>query len=119
MKAHGFNVYLSPVTSEMTKVSYIWKAATAGLAALLVMTAFESVKALSFKQLTLWESHGITIAFTAALVFTLGAIFLRREQVKLNTSTALSDSLFESLPGVVCIFNASGIIRRWNSNFLG
>ena len=25
----------------------------------------------------------------------------------------------ESLPGVVCIFNASGIIRRWNSNFLG
>jgi len=25
----------------------------------------------------------------------------------------------ESRPGVVCVFDSSGNIRRWNSNFLG
>jgi hypothetical protein len=25
----------------------------------------------------------------------------------------------ESLPGVVCVFDSSGKLRRWNSNFLG
>jgi PAS domain S-box-containing protein len=103
----------------MSKAPYLLKAMAAGSVALLVMTAFESAKALSFTHLSLWQSHAITILFSATLVFTLSAIFLRREQRKLNTSNALSDSLQESLPGVVCIFNASGIIRRWNTNFLG
>ncbi len=103
----------------MSKAPYLWKAMIAGSAALAVMTAFETVKAITLKHLTLWQSHGITIAFTATLVLTLSAIFLRREHKKLSASNALFDSLMESLPGVVCIFNASGVIRRWNSNFLG
>ena len=64
VKAHGFNIRLRPATSfEMSKAPYLWKAMAAGSAALAVMAVFESVKQLTFKHLTLWESHGITIAF--------------------------------------------------------
>jgi PAS domain S-box-containing protein len=52
-------------------------------------------------------------------VFLLSSFFLRREQAKLNASIALSDSLMESLPGVVCVFDAFGKVQRWNTNFLG
>ena len=34
-------------------------------------------------------------------------------------SSALNQSLMESLPGVVCVFDSWGNIGRWNSNFLG
>ncbi len=86
---------------------------------MLFTTAYEATKQFIFRNITIWESHGITILFCGLLVFFLTAVFLRREATKLTASIALSDSLMESLPGVVCIFNASGNIRRWNDNFLG
>jgi two-component system, sensor histidine kinase and response regulator len=67
----------------------------------------------------LWQSHILTIIYCAALVYFLTAVFLRREQVKLKASMTLSDSLMENLPGAVCMFNASGVVRRLNNNFLG
>ena len=104
---------------EMTKLSYLWKPAVAASVAVLVMTAFEATKTLTLTHVTLWGSHAITILFVAMLVFGLSAIFQRRERARLDASIGLSDSLIESLPGVVCVFNSSGNIRRWNTNFLG
>ena len=103
----------------MSKPPYIWKAAVAGTAIMLVTALFETAKAISFTHLTLWQSRTMTILFTGAVTFILSVIFLRREEARLTASRSLSDSLTESLPGVVCIFNASGVIRRWNTNFLG
>jgi PAS domain S-box-containing protein len=96
-----------------------WKAIAAGFVAFLVMTAYEAIKEAGFSNLTLRQSHLITILFCTTLVLFLSAFFFRREQAKLNASIALSDSLMESLPGVVCVFDASGSVRRWNTNFLG
>ncbi|HET7204948.1 MAG TPA: PAS domain S-box protein, partial [Terriglobales bacterium] len=96
-----------------------WKAVAAGFAAFLVMTAYEAIKEASLSNLTPRQSHIFTVVFCATLVLFLSAMFFRREQAKLNASIALSDSLMESLPGVVCVFDASGNVRRWNTNFLG
>ncbi|HLJ79216.1 MAG TPA: diguanylate cyclase [Acidobacteriaceae bacterium] len=38
---------------------------------------------------------------------------------RLGMAISLSEALMESLPAVVCIFNASGQVRRCNTNFLG
>src|ERR1700746_3282138 len=104
---------------EMPKLHYLWKASAAGLAGLLATTAYEAIKQQRFSNITLWQSHIITILFCGILVFFLSAMFLRREQVKLRASIALSDSLMESVPAVVCVFDAGGNVRRWNKNFLG
>jgi acid phosphatase family membrane protein YuiD len=79
----------------------------------------ELTKQLRFANLTAWESHTVTIVYCATLVFILSAIFLRREEAKGRESRALNELLMESLPGVVCVFDASGNIRRRNKNFLG
>lgn len=38
---------------------------------------------------------------------------------KLEMAITLSEALMENLPAVVCIFNSSRQVRRWNKNFLG
>ena len=91
----------------------------ASLAALLVTGAYEGIKEAIFSDLTRWQSHGITVLFCGIVVFFLSAMFLGREQAKLDESVSLSESLLHSLPGVVCVFDAQGHIRRWNTNFLG
>jgi len=103
----------------MSKIPDLRKAAAAGLAGLLIMTAFEAIKATSGTHLTVWQSRIITIVFVAVLVLFLSTIFLGREQAKLDESRSLSNSLMGSLPGVVVVFNTSGDVRRWNTNFLG
>ena len=109
----------SKLNIDMPKLHYFWKASAAGLAGLLATTAYEVIKQQRFSNITPRQSQVITILFCAILVFFLSAMFLRREQAILNESTALSHSLMESLPGVVCVFDASGLVRRWNTNFLG
>ncbi len=89
------------------------------MAVLLTPAAYETIKQRNFGNLTPWESHTITIFYCATLVFILSALFLQREAANVRESSALKRSLMESLPGVVCIFDSSGNIRRWNSNFLG
>jgi PAS domain S-box-containing protein len=103
----------------MSKLTYLWKAAAAGIAALFLTLAFEATKQEFFPSITKWQSHIITIGFCAIAVFFLSAMFLRREQTKLRASISFSESLMDSLPGIVCVFDASGKVRRWNSNFLG
>ncbi len=44
---------------------------------------------------------------------------LQLSRKRLEMAISLSEALMESLPAVVCIFNASGQVRRWNTNFLG
>ena len=103
----------------MSRMPYLWRATAAGFAALLMTTAYEAIKEATLSSLTPWQSHTITILFCATLVFFLSAIFLRREQAKLAESMTLSESLMESLPGVVCVFDFLGNVKRWNANFLG
>jgi len=94
----------------------------AGFAGLLTTAAYEAINEATLHA-TRWQSHIITILYCAVMVLVLCAVFLRREQVRsagrLHASMALSDSLIESLPGVVCIFDAAGNIKRWNTNFIG
>lgn len=97
----------------------VWKVATAGFATSLVTTAFEVIKSTTFPGISLWQSHIVTVLFCTTLVVIISALIFRREQNALSASRSFSDSLMESLPGVVCIFDASGKIRRWNNNFLG
>ncbi|HEV2728813.1 MAG TPA: SpoIIE family protein phosphatase, partial [Terriglobales bacterium] len=106
----------------MSNESYIWKAASAGLAGLFITAAYVAIKEASFYSLGRWQSHIIAALFCAIVVFMLSAPFLRREQVlaeKLLEAKCLSEALIENLPGVVCIFDAAGKVRHWNSNFLG
>lgn len=49
-------------------------------------------------------------------------MLLHRERLsaeRLRDEKAFSEALIESLPGIVCIAEASGKIRKWNANFLG
>jgi PAS domain S-box-containing protein len=103
----------------MSKVPYLWKAAAAGIAALFLTFAYEAIKQAYYPGLSPWQSHAITIVFCALVVFSLCAIFLKREQAKLSASLYFSESLMNHLPAVVCVFDASGNIRQWNKNFLG
>jgi len=89
------------------------------LAVLLTTAAYEAIRQRNFGNLTPWESHTITIFYCATLVFILSALFLQREAANVHESSALNQSLMESLPGVVCVFDSWGNIGRWNSNFLG
>jgi hypothetical protein len=66
--------------------------------------------------------HIVADIFGAGVVFLLSAAFLRREQrliEKLVATKDLSEKLIETLPGVFCIFDAEGNVRRSNRNFLG
>jgi len=103
--------------AAMSKMNYLWKAATAGLTGLLVMTAFETTKSIVFTHLTLWQSHAITILFCTALVFTLSAVFLRREQGKLKKSISFSEGILEGVPGIFYLINERGELVRWNEAF--
>ena len=109
----------SRLNIEMSKLQYLRKAMAASLAAVLLTSAYEALKEASFSNLTPWQSHSITVLFCGIAVFFLSAMFLRREQAKLEESISLSESLLHSLPGVVCVFDALGNVRRWNTNFLG
>jgi hypothetical protein len=65
--------------------------------------------------------HIVADIFGAGVVFLLSLAFLRREQrliEKLVATKDLSEKLIETLPGVFCIFDAEGNVRRWNRNFL-
>jgi PAS domain S-box-containing protein len=103
----------------MSKHPYLWKAAALGLAGMLSGAVYEASKQIVFRDITLWQSHIFTVLFCGSLVFFLAAVFLRREGVKLKASIDLSNSLMASLPGVICILNASCKIRRWSDSFLG
>ncbi len=104
---------------NIPKLSARWKAAAVGFAALFAATALEEIKQLEIGKLTPWESHAVTIAHCAALAFLLSAVFFRREEAKVRETAALNESLMEGLPGVVCVFDSSGQIRRANTDFLG
>jgi len=106
----------------MFKRSNIYRAAGAALAGVLVMSVYEANDWLAFGGLTKWQLHALVILFSAAAIFFLAGVLLRREQrstEKLRETLALSNALIESLPGVVAIIDASAKIRRWNPNFLG
>ena len=86
------------------------------------MSLYQANDWLASGSLTKWQLHALAILFSAAAVFFLAGVLLRREQrsaEKLRGTLALSDALIESLPGVVAIIDASAKIRRWNLNFLG
>ena len=64
-----------------------------------------------------WLGAFVIVAVTFMVLGTtvVAALFDRR----LSAQVQFSDLLMESLPGVVCIFDERGNIRRWNHNFLG
>lgn len=68
---------------------------------------------------TAWHSQVIPTLLCAVAVLLLGLKLFNRRDGKLTESQPLSDSLMETLPGAVVIFDASGTIRRSNQNFLG
>ncbi len=103
----------------MSRLPYLWKAVIAGIVALIFTFAYEAIKQEYYPGITPWLSHAVTIIFCGLLVFSLSAMFLRREGVKLSASTSFSESLMDHLPGIVCVFDAAGNIRQWNKNFLG
>ena len=98
----------------MSKMNYLWKAAAAGSIGLLVTTAFDATKSIVLTRLTLWQSHGITILFCAALVFFLSAVFLRSEQGKVKASIDFSQGIVEGVPGIFYVINEHGELVRWN-----
>ncbi|MGB6485060.1 MAG: hypothetical protein WBE86_16370 [Candidatus Acidiferrales bacterium] len=71
-----------------SKLSWPRKATAAGLGGVLFAAALEAIKMAIFPKITIWQSHIVTIMFCAALAFFLSAMFLRREQIKLNASMA-------------------------------
>ncbi len=107
---------------RITTVLHLPKAAIAGCAALLATSAYEAIKTTTLVNLTPWQSHLVTVLFCTVLVFILSAVILRQQVVSAerpHQSSAFEDSLMESLPGVICIFDAAGNVKRWNTNFLG
>jgi len=106
------------LANDLFKGAYARKAASASAAALVVSATFELIEVVTGPRINPWESHLITISLYGILVFFLAFAFLKRGE-KLTESNRFSESLMESLPGVVCIFDSSGNIRRWNRNFLG
>ena len=100
----------------MSKVSYFWKAGAVGLAALVIMTAFETVKSLNLRHLTLWESHIITILFCAMIAFTLSLKAFKSEQAKFSASIDFNQGIIESLPGIFYLTNEQGLILEGNKS---
>ena len=103
----------------MLKGSPAWKATTTAAIVFLAVSAFEAAKGLGLPRLTRWQSDLLTVAFCAVAAFAFTAVFLRKGKAAVAAATQFSDSLMESLPGVVCVFDQSGKILRWNTNFLG
>ena len=85
----------------------------------MALTAYEFVKTIAFPRISPWQSHVLTILYCTLLSVIVSSLFIKHSDLQSRESSSLSDSIMESLPGVVCIFDASGTIRRWNSNFLG
>ena len=54
------------------------------------MTAYETVKYLPVKELTLWQSHTITIIFCGLLATAVTYLVLRRNQARLNALQLLN-----------------------------
>ncbi len=104
---------------NIPKLPLRWKTAAVGIAALFATAAFEVIKQFGFGRLTPWESDAVTVLYCATLAFLLSAVFFRREEARVRETAALNESLMEGLPGVVCVFDSSGRIRRANTNFLG
>lgn len=69
--------------------------------------------------ITVWQSQAITILLCAVVVFFLSLKLFNRNDEKFTQTKPLSDSLMETLPGAVVIFDAAGNIRRSNQSFLG
>jgi PAS domain S-box-containing protein len=101
--------------TRRSKMNYLWKAATAGLTGLLVMTAFEATKSIVFTRITLWQSHAITILFCSALIFILSVVVFRNEQVKVKESIDFTEGIVEGLPGLFCLIGEHGQILRRNA----
>ena len=103
----------------MLKSSPAWKATTTAAVVFLAVGAFEAVKALGLPRLTRWDSSLLTVVFCALAAFGFSALFLKQGKAAVEAATQFSDSLMECLPGAVCVFDQSGKILRWNTNFLG
>ncbi len=103
----------------MARNSYLAKASLASFAVLVSLAALEFIKTALWPRMTAWQSHTLTIVFCASLFFVLSAGVLRRDQLRLAESERLFNSVMESMPALVAIFDQSGTIRRWNTNFLG
>jgi len=108
--------------TEMTKLNYWRKVVWAGLAGLFLPPLYALTMVRSITALTAWRSYIPSILVCGAAAFFLRVVFLRQEHFwaeKLHASLAFSDVLMNGLPGAVCVFNESGKVLRWNTNFLG
>jgi hypothetical protein len=107
---------------KVYRFASIPKAVLTGFIALLLILMFEAMKQLIFGNLTLWQSHTLTIAVVSLLLFVTHAAIGHSEQIsaeELRASLAFSDELVENLPAVVCVFDAEDRPRRWHADFLG
>jgi hypothetical protein len=67
-----------------TSASMTASLAKAALLALLGMTLFETCKQLLLPQLTIWQSHGITIIFTTCIAIAVTYVTIRQREVRLR-----------------------------------
>lgn len=104
---------------RLTSVHFIVSAA---LGALLIIAAYESIDGSGIFGLADWQTHILGVAFCLVSVSLVVGVLLRHERsatMKLRDERDLSRALVQSLPAAVALFDSSGTIRRWNTNFLG
>jgi len=106
----------------MSNPSYWQKAARTALAAPLLAVPYEFIQAEYFHNNESMESHLASVVSFTVAVFLINLYFfsksLRTEQ-EIREVTTFSESLINHLPAAVCVLNASGEVRFWNTNFLG
>jgi diguanylate cyclase (GGDEF)-like protein/PAS domain S-box-containing protein len=94
----------------------------AALIGLLIIAAYEGIDGSGIFGLAGWQTHILGVAFCVISVSSFVGTLVGHERaaaLKLRAERDLSTALINSLPAAVALYDSSGIIQRWNSNFLG
>jgi two-component system sensor histidine kinase/response regulator len=108
------------MTTRAAKTSLAAMLITTFVATVAVMTLYETGKQLLFRNLGLWESHSITIAFSSVLA-TLAAVWVFRMQRSYKDAAVRErvflDTVFRSAPVGIAVLDADHRIQRVNAQF--
>ncbi|HEV2323277.1 MAG TPA: PAS domain S-box protein [Terracidiphilus sp.] len=95
---------------------------SAPLVVVLIIAAYDGIDGSGIFGLADWQTHILGVVFCVVSVSLIVGVLLNYERaaaLKLRDERDLSSALIKSLPAAVALFDASGIILRWNTNFLG